>query len=288
MKVLKYAKTDTVQLMINKAITTSLLVSTYNWPQALNLCLLSIKAQHILPDEVIIADDGSGEETKNLINLHTKTFPVPLIHIWQPDKGFELSTIRNKGIAASTKNYIIQIDGDLILHPKFIADHINFARPGAFVTGSRVIMSEELSKKVLNKKDICINIFSKGISNLSNGFRFSSLRNLLAERYRNNDIYYMRGCNMAFWREDLLRVNGYNEEFIGWGREDNEIAFRLINLGIQKRILKMGAVVYHIWHKEHTRTDFNLNNKILADTIDNKIIKCRDGINKYLHDTSSS
>src|SRR5687768_10761216 len=96
-------------------ITTSLIISTYNWPEALNLCLMSIKSQTLLPDEIIIADDGSSGETKVLIENFQRSFEVPILHVWQPDQGFQLSRIRNKAIARATKEYIIQIDGDLIL-----------------------------------------------------------------------------------------------------------------------------------------------------------------------------
>src|ERR1700761_2184882 len=130
-------------------IKTSLNISTYNWPQALNLCLLSVKAQKVLPDEVIIADDGSTDETKTLIEIFQKDFSVPIKHVWQPDEGFQLAKIRNKGIAASSYEYIIQVDGDLILHPHFIADHIAFSKKNTFVSGSRVLLDKAYSAKLI-------------------------------------------------------------------------------------------------------------------------------------------
>ncbi|WP_423148706.1 glycosyltransferase family 2 protein [Rubrolithibacter danxiaensis] len=265
-----------------KKISTSLIISTYNWPKALDLCLLSVLNQQVLPDEVIIADDGSGDETKALIEKHKKNFPVPLIHVWQPDEGFQLAKIRNKAIAASTKDYIIQIDGDLILHSKFISDHLSFANPGYFVTGSRVMIDKELSGKLLQECSIKLNIFTKGLFNISNGFRISIVRNYLAERYRINDIYFMRGCNMAFWRKDLIKVNGYNEEFAGWGREDNEVAARLINAGIKKRVLKFGGVVFHIFHVVNERMILEKNNILLLKAIKEKKVECLQGLKQYL------
>jgi glycosyltransferase involved in cell wall biosynthesis len=267
--------------MIN-SISTSLIVSTYNWPEALNLCLKSIQSQTVLPDEIIIADDGSSDDTKSLINLFKETFTIPIIHVWQPDNGFQLARIRNKAIAAATKNYIIQIDGDLILHKKFVEDHINFAREGSFATGSRVILGEEFSINLLKAKAVKISIFTKGISNISNGFRINFLRNYLATRYRINDMYYMRGCNMAFWRTDLLRVNGYNEEFVGWGREDNDVAVRLINLGISKRVLKFGGIVFHIYHKVAPKANLDRNDQMLIAAIKNKTTYIPKGVNQYL------
>src|ERR1700761_3212742 len=129
-------------------IKTSLNISTYNWPRALNLCLLSVKALKVLPDEVVIADDGSTDDTRQLIAEFQKDFPVPLKHVWQPDEGFQLARVRNKGIAASSYEYIIQVDGDLVLHPMFVADHIAFSKKGTFTGGSRVLLNKSYSEEL--------------------------------------------------------------------------------------------------------------------------------------------
>lgn len=268
--------------MNKRGFSTSLIISTYNWPQALNLCLLSVKNQIVLPDEVIIADDGSGEETRALIEKFQLVFPVPLKHVWHPDEGFQLSRIRNRAIAAATKDYIIQIDGDLILHPKFISDHMDFCQVNTFTTGSRVIMNEELSAKLLENQNINVNILSRGLSNISNGIRLKTLSRYLADRYRIDDIYYMRGCNMAFWRRDLIKVNGYNEEFIGWGREDNELAVRLINAGVKKRSFKFSGIVFHIYHPENSRANCSGNENLLAKAIEKNIVYSKLGMSQYL------
>lgn len=267
---------------MKKGISTSLSVSTYNWPDALNLCLLSIKRQKTLPDEVIIADDGSKDDTRELIIRHQADFPVPLSHIWQPDEGFQLAQIRNKAIAAARYDYIIQIDGDLILHPQFIADHISFSREKSFVSGSRVMIGENLSKTLIDKQITNISIFSNDIKNKLNGLRSKLLRNCFFGSYKTDDIYYLRGCNMAFWRNDLIAVNGFNEDFTGWGREDNEIAARLMNAGIQKRTLKFGGVIFHVYHEEKSRSDTDRNQDLLNDVIRNKKTFGTKGINQYL------
>ncbi|GAB2697345.1 glycosyltransferase family 2 protein [Mucilaginibacter koreensis] len=267
---------------MNKLTDISLNISTYNWPQALELCLKSVLNQSQLPAEVIIADDGSTAETTELIQRFQKDFPVPLVHVWQPDEGFQLARIRNKGIAASKGSYIIQVDGDLILHPHFIRDHARFAAPGTFVTGSRVVLNPQLSARLLQSGSVKLSLFTGGMSNRSNGIRNLWLRNYMASRYRINDIYFMRGCNMAFWRNDLVTVNGYNEDFSGWGREDNEVAIRLLNIGLQKRVIKFGGVVYHIYHPEKSRSGLNRNDELLQDAVKNKTVYCPNGLNQYL------
>ena len=191
-------------------ISTSLIISTYNRSDALELCVKSVLRQSLLPDEIIIADDGSKEETGELIHQLATTSVVPIIHVWHEDLGFRLATIRNKAIVKATKEYIIQIDGDIVLHKDFVKDHVRFAQKGSFVTGSRVLIREALTKKMLAEKNCVISIHDKGTKNTINGVHLPWLSPLL-QHYRQWDISYSRGCNMAFWKEDLLKVNGYNE-----------------------------------------------------------------------------
>lgn len=265
---------------MKKRISVSVIIPTYNWPEALYLCLQSILIQSILPDEIIIADDGSKQDTRDLINNIRKKTTVPIIHVWQEDDGFRLAQIRNKAIAKSSKDYIIQIDGDVILHKDFIKDHIRFARKGSFVSGSRVIIEKELAERLLSSQTFNISIYTKGTHSKLNGIHLPWLSSL-QEKYRQDDILYVRGCNMAFWRNDLLQVNGYNEEMTGWGREDNELASRLINLGIEKRIIKFAGIMFHIHHPMRSRTSVNKNDEILQQTITSKAIWCTKGITQY-------
>ncbi len=260
--------------------TTSLIVSTYNWPAALHLCLNSITAQTSLPDEVIVADDGSKEDTRLLVERFVKDFPIPLIHIWQPDEGFQLARIRNKAIAKATMKYIIQIDGDLILHKKFVEDHLLLSKRGTFVSGSRVIMDAYLSGKLLESAEHNVSIFKKGIRNMANGLHIPILT-FFFKKYRQDNIYNLRGCNMAFWKDDLLAVNGYNESFNGWGREDSELAVRLLNFGLKKRAIKFGGIVFHLFHQEESRLLLDTNETLLTKTMEEKLTFCSKGINQF-------
>ena len=258
----------------------SLIISTYNWPQALNLCLKSVCKQNLLPDEIIIADDGSTSETKVLVEHFQRSCTIPIYHVWQPDDGFQLAKIRNKAIAIASKAYIIQIDGDLILDRNFIKDHVAFQQENTFVSGSRVIMNKELSEQFLASEKVEVSLTETGLKNVSNGLRFPLLSKLM-KNYKQQDIYYIRGCNMAFWRKDLLRVNGYNEEFVGWGREDNEIGSRLINSGVRKQVIKFSGIVFHIFHDEKTRTSLNTNDQVLQLTISRRLTYCEKGVSQY-------
>ena len=193
-----------------------------------------------------------------------------------------MAKIRNKGIAASAYEYIIQIDGDLILHPNFIADHIAFAQKNCFVSGSRVLLNKAYAEKLLIAGKVKVSLFNSGTNNKLNGLRIDFLRNYIGKTYKINDVYYLRGCNMAFWRDDLLNVNGYNEAITGWGLEDNEIAVRLVNSGVQKRTLKFGAIVYHLYHPEKQKNAIDINEGLLKGAVEAKSTTCAIGVSQYL------
>lgn len=261
----------------------SLIISTYNWPEALALCLKSVKHQKYLPDEVIIADDGSKHETTILVKEFQKDFPIPLKHVWHYDEGFRLAAIRNKAIAVSSSDYIIQIDGDLILHPYFVADHMTMATEGYFVAGSRVMLSQKTTIKLIEQKSIDIKKLRMFLFD-TNAIRSSFLRNVLASRYKSEGKYrfYVKGCNMAFFKKDLLKVNGYNESFNGWGSEDREIAIRLINAGRKKQSLKNSGICYHLYHSSPSKEKELKNEELMKLAIETKSIWADDGLNKYL------
>lgn len=262
----------------------SLIIATYNWPGALELCLQSVLRQTVLPAEIIIADDGSGEETRSLVYDFTTKSPVPLVHVWQPDEGFQLARIRNRAIAQAQYDYIIQIDGDLILHPHFIEDHLHLREPGYFVSGSRVLLSPKTSDALLLHRSVEIEKWHQGSKNYFNKLRNRSLRYFLAKRYKASHRYkyYVKGCNMAFWKSNLLQVNGYNEAITGWGREDSELAIRLINAGVRKKFLKMGGIAYHMHHEHVSREEERRNTLIMKEAILNRKIFVPQGLSQHL------
>lgn len=263
-------------------MNTSLIIATYNWPKALNLVLKSVLLQSEMPDEIIIADDGSAQETKILVEKYQEKCPVPLFHVWHEDNGFRLSEIRNKAIKKAGKEYIIQIDGDVILHKNFVRDHKKFARKNCFITGSRVLLDEEASKKVLTTGQINFSLLSPGIGNRINALRLPALN--LFSKPKNAPMEKMttriRGCNMSFWREDLLAVNGYDEDFVGWGREDSDIVIRLIKKGSYRRKIKFAALQYHINHKENDKKNLEENHRLMEQAINSKDFRAKNGIEK--------
>ena len=262
----------------------SLIISTYNWPQALSLCLQSVMLQIQKPTEIIIADDGSKEETKALVKEYQGKSRVPIKHIWHPDEGFRLASIRNKAIAAATTDYIVQVDGDLILHPYFVADHLTMKKEGYFVAGSRVMLSKRSTSNLLAHNSINLRKYAQPSLDM-NGIRSGLLRRYLAKRYKakGKHTFYVKGCNMAFFKSDLLKVNGYNESFTGWGSEDRELAIRLINAAVKKHFLKNGGICYHLNHPSPSREKELRNEELMKEAIASRSVWADDGLNKYLH-----
>ncbi len=264
---------------------TALLISTYNWPEALQLCLASLLSQTVYPDEILIADDGSGRDTGKLISEFKNTFGVPVKHIWHEDNGFQLSKIRNKAISECGSDYIVQIDGDIIMERHFIEDHICFAKRNSVVVGSRSSLSEAYTQTLLAKGELPRKReLDRNSNNFFNSKRIPFLTPFLSYYHTlGKNKYYAKGCNMAFWMEDILAVNGYDESFVGWGREDSDLIVRLLTKGSYLRRLKMSAVQYHIYHQENDRYNEDVNDLLMKRRIeegtwfaDNGILKSQD------------
>ena len=258
---------------------TSLVISTYNWPEALELCLKSCLQQSVAPAEILVADDGSDDRTASLIARYRALTPTPIIHVWQEDTGFRVGSIRNKAIARATSDYIIQVDGDVVLHPDFVRDHIAVARPGRFVSGSRVLLGPDYSTWLLENRSTDISVWNPDVSNKLNAIRLPWVSPIFG-RYKPG---VTRGCNMAFWRNDAICVNGYNELIQGWGSEDYEFGIRLWHIGVQHFSLKFSGVVYHLYHNVRAR-DKAVANQVLANlTRNRRLLRCKHGISQYLN-----
>ncbi|GAA4281255.1 glycosyltransferase family 2 protein [Gaetbulibacter aestuarii] len=260
--------------------TSTLVTPTYNWPQALELLLLSVKNQSVLPNEVIVADDGSREDTKALIEEFKKDFPIPLIHIWHEDLKNRKPAIMNKAIAKAQYDYIIEIDGDIIMHKDFVKDHLRLSQLNAFLYGSRVNIQESLLPKLFKTKQTKFHFFSKGIKKRGRTLRIPFLSNLYKEEDKRSSK--LRGCNMSFWRSDFIKVNGFNENLVGWGIDDSEMIQRLLNIGVKGKRLKFSGLAYHIYHKEQDKSHIEINELIEKETTNKKVTYIEKGVDQYL------
>lgn len=262
----------------------SLIVSTYNRPDALAAELDSLLVQRRLPDEIIIGDDGSRDETRRTIEAWAAKFPPPTVvrHIWHEDKGFRVGMMRNKCVAAATGDYIVQIDGDLLLHPQFIADHEAFARRGCYLKGGRVCLNERLTAAICAEgRTRPIRFWTAGLSRRENTLRMPWVAHALASIYGQRRSASL-GANMSFWRDDFLAVNGYDEHFEGWGGEDDDLALRLQRYGVRKRSLKFAALGYHLWHGHNHMYNLDRNRRYLEEVNRRGDWRCADGVDKWL------
>jgi len=260
--------------------TVALCITTYNSPDYLDLTLKSILAQSVLPQEIIVADDGSEENTRLLIEQYKALFSIPLIHCWHPDEGFRLSKIRNKAILASQCEYLIFIDGDIVLHPHFIRDHVKSSKLQHFIQGSRVLVSEKISVQRLHSKSIHFHFFSKGIVNRINTLSVPCLSRWITQFYGAKDHAKVRGCNLSFWKQDVIAINGFNEDFESWGREDSEFVVRLLNSGVKRQNLKLGGVGFHIWHPDNSKQMLHKNQALLDEALVEGKKWCNNGLIK--------
>ena len=265
------------------SLSSSLLVSTYNWPRALQLVLQSVIAQRELPGQLVVADDGSTDDTRTLIETFAPRLAergVPLVHVWHEDRGFRKARILNQAIAAATGDYIVSIDGDCVLHPDFMRSHLRFARRGSFVAGSRTLVLEEATRDALARGALRAGPLAPGLKNRQNALSLPWLSRFV--RTRQDPMAPTRGCNVAYWREDAIRVNGYDEAFEGWGREDSEFGARLLASGCEKRKLKFAGVCYHLHHPYQPSEAVDAQQRAFERSVAERRTWCERGLDQHV------
>ena len=259
----------------------SLMISTYERPDALAAVLRSVKRQSVAPHEVIIGDDGSGPETEAVVK-DAMARGLPIVHAWLAHDGFRLARMRNHAASRSTGDYLVITDDDIVLHRDFLLDHQKAARPGFFVQGGRILLGDDPSRTMLEKDAYWPNLFTHDVGNRKN-----LIRSPLLSRLFSKEAVGLRGirtCNFALWRDDYYRINGFNEEFVGWGREDSEFVTRLFNSGIRRKNLRFAALGCHLYHPPRSRQGLAENDAKLAAAIDAKRTRCSQGLNLHLKD----
>ncbi len=258
----------------------SLIITTYNRPDYLRKVLEGVLLQRPLPFEILVADDGSDEGTKKVVEEFRIMAPCPLVHVWQEDRGFRLAKIRNEAIKNAAGDYLIFLDGDCVPCRSFIADHIALAEKGCFFQGKRMLLKSGASADLDASRSgeiffLLGLVLRGGVSNCHHILRLPFFPAL-----KSRDLKGMRGCNMGFYREDLLAVNGFNQDFVGWGREDSELAVRLYRYGLKRRTHPFMAICLHLWHEENTRDRLGVNDELLRGAISSGSYRCRNGINE--------
>lgn len=266
----------------------SVIVTTYNRPDALELVLRGFAAQADRDFELLIADDGSTDETRQVIERFRPNAPFAVQHVWQEDAGFRAAAIRNKASLQSRGDYLIFTDGDCVPAPDFVANHRRLAEPGYFLAGNRILLSESFSADAVAQQ---LPIFNwpmsmwrtvrhrGGINRLMPLLRLplpGFVRKLPSRRWEG-----VKTCNLSLWRSDFERINGFDERYCGWGLEDSDLVIRLLRAGVQHKSARFAAPVFHLWHREFDRLSLPENRQRLEAVLQGQAIEAEEGLRQH-------
>lgn len=271
----------------------SVIVPTYNRPRELRLNILSLAMQSLLPHEVLIADDGSGPDTRTMIEGMREALAnlFPLRHVWQEDIGFRKPRILNETVRQASGDYLVFLDGDCMAHRHFVRSHVEKSRPDAVLSGKRVEIGKQLSERLLREGRV-LNSLSfellldslRGRSRkVEEAVRFTNplIRKLLhRDRITPDGVW---GCNFSISRDLFYAINGCDEEFQDGSIEDNDIGIRVQNQGKTLLTVRAHAIIFHLWHRStwsFQNPKYLHNLDILRRRIDRKETYCRNGIRK--------
>lgn len=271
----------------------SAIVPTYNRPQALKLCLLSLAQQSTPPHEVLIADDGSGPETRTMVEVMRETLRTafPVRHVWQEDAGFRKPRILNETVRQSTGDYLVFIDGDCMAHRHYIRSHIEYSDVNAILTGKRVDIGKTLTERLLAEGTVLNSLGMRllwdsvvgGSRKVDEAVRVTNpaLRRLLhRDRITPDGVW---GCNLSMHKSLFIGINGCDEDFLDGSAEDNDLGIRALNQGKKIRTLRGIAVIFHLWHQsswQFGNEKHRQNLEIIKRRIESRETVCRNGYRK--------
>ncbi len=254
----------------------TLVVNTFEAPESLDKVLGGLQRQDLLPFEIIVADDGSGPATRDVVSRWGRRFSCPVTHVWQPHEGFRRTHVLNQSIIDGRGDYFVFLDGDCVPHPRFISDHAELAERGYWVQARRCFVREPyVSEFDLSNISVAGWVFRRRIEQGLKAFRTPWVRVI-----RGRDLRGVIGCNLGIWKEDLMAVNGYDETFTGWGREDSDLAARLFHLGRDRKFVRGRAIVFHLNHPAVSRAQLESNQARLDETLATKRIRALHGIDE--------
>ena len=272
-------------------LEASVVMPTYNRVEALELSLEGFKRQNVKDFEVIVADDGSSKETKNFLQDNKDSYPFAIKHVWQEDKGFQKARISNIAIARAKADYIIFSDADCIPRVDFVKEHIANRERGYFLVGRSVKMSKKISDivdasyiksgklDVFNFKIFYDYLFGKTRFWEYSIYVKSDIIMKLIKRLKKSKSLF--GYNFSVWKEDLIKVNGFNEEFIYPNNEDGELGHRLNNIGLRPRLVINKAISHHYYHdRSHvSRREENIQRSAAA--LEKGFTRCEKGLDQH-------
>jgi glycosyltransferase involved in cell wall biosynthesis len=262
-------------------VRSCLVITTYEREDALRRVLESLATQERWPDEVMVADDGSGPATGRLVEAFGASARVPVHHAWQPHEGFRAGRARNLAIARTRCDYVILLDGDMVMHPRFVADHLDLARPGYFAQGTRIHLDAPATASLMLPNSPLPSLGSAGLRGARRLYALYAPRLAQAVRSAANGVVAVKSCNQGFWRKDLVAVNGFDEALTGWGAEDKELCARLANAGVRRQTLLFAAIAYHLDHPPAARTTAESNRLRWQETVRTGRKRCENGLDGH-------
>jgi glycosyltransferase involved in cell wall biosynthesis len=272
----------------------SVIVTTYSREDALNAVISSLAKQSDQNFEVIVADDGSGPDTTRVIESWRTRISIPLKHARHEHRGFRGGEIRNRGIRASAGGLCIFLDGDCLARPDFVAAHRQLHEPDWFVTGNRILLSRELTARVLARgltpqmwsfASLMRQRLSGGINRLAPAVHLplGPLRKLHSASWHGAQT-----CNLAVARSDLDRVDGFDNAFVGWGLEDSDLVVRLLRAGVRRKDGRFATGVLHLWHQWNDREQLAINRKRLEETIGGTRVAASRGLSTLAEESETA
>jgi len=258
-------------------MTLSMIISTYQRPLALAKVLAGVAQQTRPADEVLIADDGSDNATREVLQNWGPGLKSQLKHVWQSHEGFRKAIVLNKAVNLAKGDYLVFLDGDCVPERHFLADHEELIERGFWVQGRRCFVKEPF----VDQFEAGVTVIWRWLlsGRISGGFK--AFRFPRAVVRRDQCQKGIIGCNMGLWREDLLAINGFDESYIGWGREDSDLGSRLYHLGRSRKLIYGRAIVYHLNHPPLPRDRFEENDARLAETLRSRKIRCEHGLAQH-------
>ena len=274
----------------------SVIFSTYNQPEWLRKTLLGFAAQDRHDFEVVVADDGSRDETRELLEGLRPSLPFQLQHVWQADEGFQKCRILNKAIRASRSDYLLFTDGDCIPRRDFVSSHLRLREPGRFLSGGYFKLPMSISKAI-SADDIAAGRCFELAWLRSQGLPWAARNVKLAAQGKLADCLDLvvtaraswNGHNASGWKQDLVAANGFDER-MGYGGEDRELGERLENHGVRGKQVRHRAVCLHLDHARGYKTTASVqaNLAIRAETRSRKTVWTPHGIKKAKEPPSDS